>query len=170
MLCLNAAGTGLWWGTTRERPIDHNHLGWFNLLDLRENGIVIFGMDLRTEIPAPQPADLVQEIRRACRMMRQHGCGGGQYSVDFLLQSARFLAFLNERRLFSKSEAAEWAERHAKGSWRRHLPGCSRYRREAAYRSQPGISEWLETLGAPLVEACDELEMALNHFAGGTNA
>jgi len=43
MLCPDVPGSGFWWGTTGERPIDHNHLGWFNLPDLRENGIVIFG-------------------------------------------------------------------------------------------------------------------------------
>jgi len=109
----------------------------------------------------------VKEIRDACRMMRQQEREAGQHSVDWLLQSARYLAFLNERRLFSKSEAAEWAEKHASGSWRHYLKDCSRYRRDSAYRSRPGAKQWLEALHVPLEEACDELEMVLAHSAEG---
>lgn len=162
MLCPDVVGAGLWWGTTGERPINRNHLGWLNLLDIRQSGIVIFGLDLRSEIPQPTRSQLLNDVRSACRDIREHGEGGYPHSSDWLLQSARFLAFLREERLFTKSEAAEWAAQHASGDWRKQLAACSRYRRDAAFRTAAGTQSWLESLSAPIREACDEVERALS--------
>ncbi len=166
MLYPNAAGSGFWWGTTRERAMDHNHLGWLNSLDIRENGLIIFGADLRTEIPAPRQEDLLREIRYSCHMMRQGGNESGPHLVDGVLQSARFLAFVKERRLFSKSEAAKWAEKQATGRWRLFLSDCSQYRRDPVYRARPGIERWLDELRGPLKDACSEVELALDQIDG----
>lgn len=160
-LNLNTSGSGFWWGTTGERPIDRNPLGWLNSLDLRENGIVVFGADLRSQIPTPSREDIVGEISDTVRMIRREASDAGRYVVDWMLQIARFLVIINECRLTSKTEGALWAEKHAKGSWRYHLSDCSRYRRDAAYRARLGASCLSGKLARPLEEACDELESAL---------
>lgn len=161
MLRLDATGSGFWWGTTRERPIQRNPIGWLNSLDLKENGVVIFGADLRSLIPIPTRQDILNEIAGAARMIRRESKDAGRYAVDWLLQIARFLVVISEGPLVSKTEGALWAAKHAKGSWRHCLVDCSMYRKDATYRSRPGADEWLASLGSSLEEACDELESAL---------
>ena len=50
---LNPANKGkaFWWGTSGERKWDQNNLGWLVLHVIHERGIVIYGEDIRHQLP-----------------------------------------------------------------------------------------------------------------------
>jgi hypothetical protein len=151
-------GLAVWWGTSGERLWDRNKLGWFCHQVVRDRGIVIHGDDVREQFEAPSPEELTQEIRKNCRAMREHGRGGSLHSIDWLLTAARLLLWLEEGRLSSKTEAAEWGAENAKGAWRALLPQAK------AARLRPGLAEgaemqsWLNGLDPAIAEAAKELE------------
>jgi hypothetical protein len=161
MLDPSHAGRALWWGTSGERMWDRNQLGWLTLHTIRERGIVIWGEDIRHAIPAATREALLDDVRTACQAMRQHGRGGRLHSVDWLLTAARLLLWLREGRLSSKSEAAEWGYRYARGGWRRLLPRAREIRLEPALACSPETQAWLDALDEPIREACTEVECEL---------
>jgi hypothetical protein len=157
---LNPAVTGeaLWWGTSGERPWRTNKLGALVHCVIRERGIVIWGRDVRHEVPAPTPQELMEDVRAACENAKQHGRGGALHSVDWLLTIARLLLWLREGRLSSKSEAADWAYGHAHGAWREFLPQAKRLRLNPSLAAAPEVQRWLDSLTDPIRQACAELE------------
>ncbi len=154
-------GRAFWWGTSGERPWDGNHLGWFVLEVIRRSGLVIWGQDIRGEIPAASRERLIEEARVAAETMRLHGRGGTLHSVDWLLTAARVLLWLKEGRFSSKSEAADWGYRHAEGAWREYLPRARDLRLAPAMADSAEMREWLAGLAEPIGEAWAELEREL---------
>lgn len=161
MLDPSVPGRALWWGTSGERDWGSNALGWLVLHVIRERGIVIWGEDVRKEVPYARRMDLLEDVRAACRSMREHGCGGTLHSVDWLLTAARLLLWLREGKLSSKTEAARWGALNAAGTWRELLPRASELRRRPELSGAPGATEWLAELSEPILQACSELEQAL---------
>ena len=138
-----------------------NQLGWFTLQVIREKGTVIYGKDLRQEIPTASRVILFEEISTACQTIRQHGRGGGLHSLDWLLTAARLLLWLEESRLGSKSEAADWGHVHARGAWRELMPRAQEIRLHPELVSTLDGQEWLKLLTEPIREAGAELESEL---------
>jgi hypothetical protein len=164
MLDPSRAGKALWWGTTGERVWDHNELGWLALHGIRERGIIVWGEDIRPEIPVAGRDALLDDVRSACQAMHQHGRGGSLHSVDWLLTAARLLLWLREGRLSAKSEAAEWGCAHAAGEWRRLLPRARQIRLHPASASPPEAQAWLDALDEPIQAACGEVECELARY------
>ena len=161
MLDPGASGRAFWWGTNGERTWRRNELGWFVLHILRQQGAVIWGDDIRPAIPAAKDEDLAACLADTCRAMKERARPGELRSIDWLLTAARMLLWLIEGRLSSKSEAAEWAARHAKGAWRELLPRASELRMNPAAAEAPVARRWLETLSGPIREAADEVQREL---------
>ncbi|MHB0886093.1 MAG: aminoglycoside adenylyltransferase domain-containing protein [Bacillota bacterium] len=158
MLDPEVNGRALWWGTSGERPWEHNGLGYLVHLVIRERGLVIWGRDVRAEVTAPTRAQLVGEVVAACGGLRRQASIKGLHAVDALLTAARLLLWLREGRLSSKSEAADWAFDNAQGAWRVLLPQAKSLRLNPGMADSPSVRRWLEALAVPINEACDELE------------
>jgi predicted nucleotidyltransferase len=161
MLNPTLAGRACWWGTSGERVWQSNELGWLTLYVIREHGIVIWGEDIRCEIPVVEREQLLDGVCRTCRTMEEHSTGGTLHSIDWLLTAARTLLFLKEGRLSSKSEAADWAHRHAEGDWREWLSRAKQLRLNPSLADSAGWRHWLDGLAVPIGEACEELRQEL---------
>ena len=158
MLDPTVKGKAFWWGTSGERLHETNQLGPLVLHVIRERGLVIWGEDIRPEIPPPSRDEMVSEVRDFVEGMKSHGHGGGLHSIDWLLTAARLLLWLREGRLSSKTEAAEWGRLNAKGAWRECLPMAAEIRLNPALADSPETKAWLESLTGPIQEARAELE------------
>jgi len=154
------SGQTICWGTGGERSWDRNKLGWFVHRLIQERGIVIYGADIRPYLPMPTHAQLLEEARTGLDTLRKHGRGGNLHSADWLLMAARSLLWLEEDRLVSKSEAAEWAFVHADGLWRKQLPTAKEIRLNPSLAESDEVKRWLISLDQPISEACDELTTA----------
>jgi predicted nucleotidyltransferase len=154
-------GRAYWWGTSGERPWDSNKLGWFTLWVIRERGRVLWGQDVRGDVPAPPEAGLAAQVTEFCASARQHAKGGGAKSVDWLLTAARLLKWVREGVMSSKTDGADWALRHATGRWRESLPLARDIRLHTELAETDEVKAWLRDIRAPIGDACDELEAAL---------
>ena len=161
MLDPSRPGKALWWGTNSERIWNRNELGWLALHAIRECGTVIWGEDIRHEIPVASQDALLDDVRMACQSIRQHGRGGSLHAVDWLLTAARLLLWLREGRLSSKSQAAEWGYLYARGEWRSLLPKARQIRLNPTITRSTDAQAWLKALTEPIQEACAEIEREL---------
>jgi len=154
-------GKALWWGTTGERPWERNQLGWLVLHVIRESGLVVWGQDIRREIPPARPADLHADIWAFCRSLREHGRPGELKSIDWLLSAARLLMFLREGRLSGKTDAARWGSRHVESRWAERLPSAMRLRLKPEQTTIEYWQGWLNELGPDIRAAGEDLEREL---------
>ncbi len=161
MLDPATVGKAFWWGTSGERAWDKNELGWFVLHVIRERGILVWGEDIRREIPVATREDLLAEVRIACRHANEHARAGDLHSVDWLLTVARLLLWVREGRLSSKSEAADWGYAHARGDWRRLLPRAKELRLNPSMAESAEVKQWLASLMPSIRQAWLELEQVV---------
>jgi len=161
MLGPDDCGTGLWWGTSGERLWKGNELGHFVLHTIRQHGRLIWGKDLRSEIPEIQRRDILKQLLVGCQATRDHAEPTSLQCLDFLFTPARELLWLKEGRLSSKSDAADWGYHHAEGNWRKHLPRAKFLRGNPQVATCRDVREWIRGLGPSILEATDELEKAL---------
>ncbi|MBN2380613.1 DUF4111 domain-containing protein [candidate division WOR-3 bacterium] len=160
MLSPDIKGRALWWGTTREVPWHSNQLGWLVLHVIRERGKVIYGMDLKQEIPTASSQFLLEDIANFCRSVPAIP-NGDIHDIDWLLTSARLLLFLKEHRLSSKSEAADWGVSNAQGVWKAQLWKAKHLRLNPQLLDSAEWRNWLASLGPFINEAREELEAGL---------
>jgi hypothetical protein len=104
MLGPDSRGNGLWWGTSGERAWERNQLGEFVLHTIRERGLLIWGKDLRLEIPEIPRRDILRQLLVGCQATRDHAEPTSLQCLDFLFTPARELLWLKEGRLSSKGE------------------------------------------------------------------
>ena len=161
MLDPAAVGKALWWGTSGERVRQQNDLGALVLDFTRTSGVVIWGEDVRLEIPEVSEWELLDSLREDCRNMKEHGQGGGLHAVEWLFTAARGLLWLSERSLASKSEAADWAFAHARGEWRELLPRAKQIRLNPGMIEKAEVRSWLAELTPAIQQARAELDMTL---------
>jgi len=168
MLDPAVTGSALWWGTSGERPWNRSKLGWFVLHVIRERGLVIYGEDVRAEIPPASRENLFEDLKTACRALPAHDLAGDLHCIDWLLTAARMLLWLEEDRLSSKSEAADWGSSHAKGAWRELLPMAKQMRLDPPLADSESGRQWLSSLDAPIRDAWREVEeeLRLAHRSG----
>lgn len=158
MLDPTIPGMALWWGTSGERSWSTNALGPLVIHVIREMGQVIYGEDLRGNIPPVHRADMVRDVRDFLDSARRHGKEGNLHTVDWLLTAARLILWAREGRLSSKSEAARWGEENLRGAWRKVLERCRTLRQRPQEAERPEIRAWLDELSPDIEEACGELE------------
>jgi hypothetical protein len=161
MLDPAVSGNAYWWGTRGERFWRENRLGWISLKLIREMGIMIWGTDIRGEIPEASQECLLEEIKTFCQSLKEHGKGGCLHSVDWLLMAARALLFLKEGQMCSKSDSADWGFSHATGEWRKFLPRASQLRLNPQLAEAAEWQQWLAGLGGPIQEAGKEIMLCL---------
>jgi hypothetical protein len=157
MLDPAVAGKALWWGTSGERPWERNQLGSLVLHVIRERGRIIWGEDIRGEIPPARREDLLADVRDFVLSAREHGRGGRLHSIEWLLTAARLLLWVREGRLSSKSEAADWGFANAQGDWRNFLPRAKQLRLCPTLIDSGDWPAWLATLDEPIAAATREL-------------
>jgi hypothetical protein len=159
MLGPNAQGNAFWWGTSGERTWSKNELGHLVLHTIRERGLVIYGKDIREKIPTIRRADILEQLLEYCQATRLHAEPTSLQYLDFLFTPARELLWLKEGRWSSKSEAADWAFRNARGDWRTHMPRAKFLRRNPQAATYRDVHDWIKGLEPSILQATDELEL-----------
>jgi len=154
-------GQSYYWGTSSDKPRVGSSVVGLVAEVVHQVGVIIYGEDVRSEIPRPTREQLIDDLRHHAPGFRDYAKGGGLHAVDGLLTVARMMVFLREGRLSSKSEAAEWAYSNAQGAWKEHLPQARQVRLNPWMANLAEVKRWLNDLDGPTNEACDELEELL---------
>ena len=103
--------TVVYWGTSGERITDRYVFDSFCKKELLDNGVLLYGKDVRNQMRRPTYEDLKTDVRRHYETIREHGgkTGRSLYSFGWLLDISRCIYTLRTGKIIAKTKAGEWA-------------------------------------------------------------
>ena len=103
-------GILVYWGTSGERLTDAYRFDSFSRWLLHRHGQLLYGADVRCNIPIPTPSELHADVAQHLRTILDHGHGSvSLYTFGWLLDIARGLYTLQHDAVIAKTAAGEWA-------------------------------------------------------------
>lgn len=159
------SGQALWWGSKGERIWDKNQLDLFTMYSIKKQGLFIYGDSQEHVFPEISNEEIKCFLVQFSLCMKEHGKGGNLHSIDWLLLTAKFIGWLREKVIFSKSQAADWGLEHLTSDWREHLLKCKDLRKEPAKMNHPEYTTWLTNLDSIIIEASKDLDRYIEEDA-----
>lgn len=101
----------VYWGTSGERITNRYTFDSFCQKELLENGVLLYGGDVRDSMRRPTYEDLRVDVRRHYETIRTYGgkTGGSLHSFGWLLDISRCIYTLRTGQIIAKTKAGEWA-------------------------------------------------------------
>lgn len=160
----------VYWGTGGERVIPTGfEEDPFSRKLLREQAIVVAGVDIRERIPEATAMQLREAVTHHLATIRAHAqvTGDGLYSAGWMLDIARCLYTLRTGGVSAKTAAGRWALQQ------NLCPDPDWLRRAVALREDPAQwhqqgydRRWLAQLGPYIQRFADVLDGELEHHPG----
>jgi predicted nucleotidyltransferase len=125
----------VYWGTSGQRLTNTYKLSSFNMAELFESGVLLYGEDLRGAMRTPSFEQMREETLRHVQSARVHGD-----SVGWMLDIARGIYTLRTGKVLPKTAAGEWALKESL------CPDAEILQRAIAIRNEPlkfEKSEWV---------------------------
>lgn len=158
-------GQALWWGTKGENIWSNNQLDLFTMYTIKNQGMLLYGESQNHIMPEISNDEIRQFLIDFSICMRKHGKGGSLHSIDWLLLTAKFIGWLKEGIIFSKSQAADWGLKNIKSNWKEHLHKAKELRKDPSKVKFSEYIEWINSLDVVIIEASNDLDMYLNEGA-----
>ena len=154
----------VYWGTSGERIAGSYMFDSFDMAELIESSVLLYGKDIRKELKYPTFRELHADVKRHYETIRKYvqSTGRSFYSFGWMLDIARCIYTLRNGRIIAKTEAAEWALNNNLCSDASALATALKVRRNPLkYRDNKEIFEYAETLAEPIQCFADVLEKEL---------
>ena len=154
----------VYWGTSGEKITDKYLLSSFSMYDLINNGILLYGSDVRTEFLDPSYDELYSDVKKHYETIRNYAqkTGRSLYSFGWMLDISRCIYTLRTGKTITKTKAAEWALKNNLCPDPSVLEFVLRVRSEPlVYRINSETMDRAETLGEPIQRFADVLESEL---------
>ncbi|MBQ6065518.1 MAG: DUF4111 domain-containing protein [Clostridia bacterium] len=169
MLRLSAFLTGapdtvVYWGTSGERITDRFAFDSFCKTELLDNGLLLYGADVRGQIRRPTFDELRTDVERHYRTIREHGGKTGKsiYSFGWLLDISRCLYTLRTGKIIAKTKAGEWALENGLCPDAAALQTARRVRKDPLqFEKNQALRQYAENLGSMIQAYAEQLEEAL---------
>lgn len=168
MLTLEAFAWGksdlvVYWGTSGERITNTYVLDSFCMTELIENGILLYGEDMRPQLKAPDWNDLYADVERHYKAIREYARETERsiYSFGWLLDIARCIYTLRTGKIIAKTEAAEWALKNDLCPDAEVLQYALQVRKCPLNHRDKRTFDYAETLAEPIQRFADVLEREL---------
>lgn len=103
--------TVVYWGTSGQKITDKYHFDSFSRYELKENGVLLYGEDIRRYISMPSYEELREDVMHHYNSIREfaHLSGRSLYSYGWLLDISRCIYTLRTGRIIAKTSAGVWA-------------------------------------------------------------
>lgn len=161
--------TVVYWGTSGQQIMDTYHFDSFGRYELKTNGVLLAGKDVRSEIPMPSYADMRAAVQSRYETIRRDAVRTGEspYSCGWLLDIARCIYTIRTGTVIAKTEAGEWALRQRLCPVPETLKKAIFVRREPLkYRNDLEFGIWARSLGNDVQRFADVLEQELREAQG----
>lgn len=155
----------VYWGTSGQRITDSYTFDSFSMAELLENGILLFGNDIRCGLEYPAYESLRFDVERHYNAIRRYAqtTDRSLYSFGWLLDIARCIYTLRTGKIIAKTKAGEWALKNG------ICPVSSELEKALSVRKNPteylkdvATFDYAETLGPAIQKFADVLEKELN--------
>lgn len=163
-LCKNTPSRVVYWGTSGQRITDNYYFDVFSKMELLDSGRLLYGRDIRDQIPYPSEEELKAAVDNHYQTIRKYAVHTGRnlYSAGWLLDIARCLYTLRTGEIIAKTAAGEWALTHEIVPDKEVMLKVLSIRRDPMlYKDEPSVLDWLETIGPQVQEYADLLEAEL---------
>lgn len=154
----------VYWGTSGQRVTDHYAFDSFGMMELVENGVLLFGRDIRSELRVPDFHELYADVKHHYETIRKYVqvAERSLYTFGWLLDIARCIYTLRTGKIIAKTAAAEWALENDLCPDADALRYALKVRTDPLkYREQQATFDDAETLIEPIQRFADVLENAL---------
>lgn len=154
----------VYWGTGGERITERYLYNAFSLYDLIENGVLLYGCDVRNLLKLPSYADLYTDVQKHYDTIRKYARKTGRsiYSFGWMLDIARCIYTLRTGRLIAKTKAGIWALENGLCPNPVVMDHILRVRGEpVVFNNDSGVLDYAETLGEAIQRFADVLECEL---------
>ena len=159
-----AADTVVYWGTSAERVESHYVLDSFCISELLENGVLLYGEDVRLGMPHPDYVDLKENVRQHYETIRKYAglSGRSLYTYGWLLDISRCIYTLRTGKIIAKTAAGEWALKEKLCPCEISLAKAVKIRKSPLlYKNDTEILDYAETIRAEIQRYADVLEQEL---------
>ena len=160
----DTSDTVVYWGTSGERITDSYVFDSFCKLELLDDGVLLYGKDVRGQIRRPPYEDLKTDVRRHFETIREHGgkTGRSLYSFSWLLDISRCIYTLRTGEIITKTKAGEWALGNGLCPDAAALENALRVRKEPKlFDKDETLRQYAENLGDAIQAYADILEKEL---------
>ena len=169
MLTVNAFLSGepdrvVYWGTSGERITTRYYFDSFSMCQLLDSGILLYGDDVRTQMPRPTYSELKTDVRRHYEAIRQFAQKTGRdiYSYGWLLDISRCIYTLRTGKILAKTAAGEWGLQENICPCPDALVKAVEIRKDPIkFKNDARTFDYAETLGDSIQRYADVLENAL---------
>ncbi len=159
-----APDTVVYWGTSGERIAQKYEFNSFSREELFTNGVLLFGEDVRAQIPRPTYEDLRVEVQKHLASVRAYGGTTGEslFSFGWLLDISRCIYTLRTGRVIAKTAAGEWALANGLCPDPAALQTAVRLRYEPErFQKEPELRTYAASLGDTVRQYADVLQTEL---------
>lgn len=153
--------TVVYWGTSGERITNKHNFGPFSMIELIENGYLLYGDDVRNKFSYPKNDDIMKAVINHYNIIRKHAVTTNRslYSAGWLLDIARCIFTLRTGKVISKTKAGEWALDNNLVPDMDIMKKIIMIRKEPnKYKNNDEVMEWSQTLGEYIQRFADVLE------------
>ena len=155
----------VYWGTSGQRITDIYQFDSFCLSELKEEGRLICGEDIRFQLKAPEYVDFYRDVKKHYETIRRYAqiTDKSFYSFGWLLDIARGIYTLRYGKVISKTAAGQWALDNNLCPAKSALEIALKVRRTPIeYLENQKILEYAASLGPDVQRFADVLEKELN--------
>lgn len=156
--------TVVYWGTSGQRITDTHNLDSFCRYELKTNGIMVAGKDIRNMIIMPSDTDMKRDVRFVYETIRKRVIQTSEslYSCGWLLDIARCIYTFRTGSVITKTKAGEWALEQQLCPVPETLKKVLLVRKEPLrYKNDPEFKVWARSLGNDVQRFADILEQEL---------
>jgi predicted nucleotidyltransferase len=151
----------VYWGTSGQRITNKHYFDPFSMMELIDNGYLLFGEDVRDKLNYPSSDDIFNAIANHYDVIRKYAVitERSLYSAGWLLDIARCIYTLRTGKIISKTLAGKWALDNNLVPDVDIMEKIISIREEPIrYKSDIEIMKWTERLGEYIQKYADVLQ------------
>ena len=154
----------VYWGTSGQRVTDRYRFDSFSQKELIENGVLLYGEEVRGRMAAPTYGELKADVASFLDSVRGAAGMTGKtlYSLGWMLDISRCLYTLRTGGIIAKTAAGEWALKENVCPTPETLEYALRVRRAPLeYKDDPAVLEFAGTISGDVLLYADALAKEL---------
>lgn len=159
-----AEDTIVYWGTSGERIDNRYVFDSFCMSELLESGVLLYGEDVRFDLPRPDYDGLKESVRQHYETIRKYAGLSGRsfYNYGWLLNISRCIYTLRTEKIIAKTVAGEWALKEKLCPCEVILAKAVKIRKcPLLYKNDTEILDYAETIIEEIQRYADVLEQEL---------
>lgn len=156
----------IYWGTSRDKLKHKYGLSGFSLRGLINKGYLIYGKDIRKELPYPNNKEMLFQVNSMIETVRKYAQVTNEdiHSIDWLFLVSQSIYWLKTLDTDGKTNASRWIINNCNYSWGDTLQKAIEIRQSPILAQLDENKEWLKSLGSIVQNACNTLVLERDEF------